>query len=195
MLFDFGISKLIGTIDGIAKRRAKRADKLFSDLRADLASIQKFVVDLDKMSNKLLRGYADGKLVADSKKLNGLAEATKVYLYGRELVPRLVTLQDDAKSRSTDQRLARKDPKIPELLNLLAQDIQKYLKLINYRGPSGVQHKELNELRNLAERELRTKKISPDDIVAKAKQALKDQRHDRSLAIVGRVGAIQGLLK
>jgi hypothetical protein len=194
-MFDFGISKLIGTLDKNAKRRAARADKLFSDLRVDLASIQNFVVDLDKISSKLLSGYADRKLVADSKKLNSLVEATRAYLHGRELVPRLVTLQDDTKSRSTDQRLARKDPKIPQQLNLLAQDIQDYLVLINFQGPSGVQHKELNELCYLAEREIKAKKISPDDIVAKANDALRGQQHDRSLAIVGRVGAIQGLLK
>jgi hypothetical protein len=168
---DLGIAELIKKLDEINQRRHGRTEAFFLNIRDDLESVATIIDGLDNLFVDLARGYSDRHLVDSSELLGDHVKATQDYLYGRNLVPKLIGLQGFITQAANDHRLRSKSG-APEKLSNVADRIQTYLTSINYTGPSGTGYEDLIELKGMAEKKLQGNALA-NEIISKANEALR----------------------
>jgi hypothetical protein len=167
---DLGISTLITKLDEINERRKGRTESFLLNVRDDTDAVDTIVAGLDTIFIDLAQGYTDRGLVDDSDQLRDHIKATQDYLYGRDLVPKLIGLQGFLALAANNDRLRSKSG-APEKVTAVAEKVQRYLESLNYMGPSGIGYQELTELKTMAENKLQGNALT-NDIITKARQAL-----------------------
>jgi hypothetical protein len=204
---DIGISTLINKLDEIHERRTKRTEEFFKDIHDDLESVAAIIDGLDNLFVFLALGYSDRRLVSDSEQRDDHVKATKDYLNGRNIVPRLIRLQGFITQAANNQRLRSKSG-APEKLSTVAEQIQTYLQSINYEGESGTGYQELTELTQMAGEKNQGNQGAPqrnhgkpaidnekvDKIIAYADKALRNRSYALSASLQRLIGEAQGLI-
>jgi hypothetical protein len=189
---DLGISTLINKLDEINERRKGRTESFLLNVCDDLESVAKIVAGLDNLFVDLAQGYSDRRLVDDSDQLRDHIKATQNYLYGRDLVPKLIGLQGFLAHAANNQRLRSKSG-APEKMTAVAEMLQGYLQSLNYIGPSGIGYQELTELKGMAENKL-TGNALTNAIIAKADEALQFHSFNLSAELQKLIGEARGLM-
>jgi hypothetical protein len=189
---DLGIAKLIEELAQINDRRNARTEAFLLNVCDDIEAVATIVAGLDNLFVDLAQGYSDRLLVDDSELLRDHIKATQTYLYGRDLVPKLVGLQGFLAHAANNPRLRSKSG-APEKLTAVAEMLQGYLQSLNYMGPSGIGYQELTELKGMAEEKLKGNALT-NNIVSKANEALQFHSFSLSAELQKLMGEARGLI-
>jgi hypothetical protein len=189
---DLGIAKLIEELAKINDRRNARTEAFLLNVCDDIEAVATIVAGLDNLFVDLAQGYSDRLLVDDSELLRDHIKATQTYLYGRDLVPKLVGLQGFLAHAANNPRLRSKSG-APEKLTAVAEMLQGYLQSLNYMGPSGIGYQELTELKGMAEEKLKGNALT-NNIVSKANEALQFHSFSLSAELQKLLGEARGLI-
>ena len=189
---DLGISTLINKLDEINERRKGRTESFLLNVCDDIEAVATIVAGLDNIFIDLAQGYSDRRLLDDAELLRDHIIATQNYLYGRDLVPKLIGLQGFLAQAANNPRLRSKSG-APEKVTAVAEKLQGYLQSLNYTGPSGFGYRGLTELKGLAENKLVGNALT-NDIIATANGALQSHSFILSAELQRLMGEARGLM-